>query len=567
MKLNIRALASRKVLFVVALAFIFLFTRLSLMPMMYHQDEYKWAMIVNPVFNLDLKSDHPPLIGILYRFTGEMVGFDNLRVLPVTVSLFCLTLLYLLMYKFYGKREAIVSAVLYTFSIYALIANTQIDIDGALLPFATLVTFYSYFSIQKGERIRFWFPVFVGSVILGSMIKLSFIIVIGTVLTDFLMRHKLNWGLIRKALITVFGGLVFIASITLGFVFLFDINNPLQFVKNVSHFGIFNFSERNYFQVLFLTVKSIIFASPFILLPIFLVFSKRFRKDMNIWFVYLLYSIIFYYFIFDFSNRTIERYDMFVILPITIIGGVFLVENLRNNSFKKKELIVSCVIGLLAFATTLSLVPVNSKPLPLNPKSVYIDNITKLNFDFLLPLTGGSGPIGFYVSVYFVFVLFLICVLLLVLYFRISNRRYALYILVGFVSFALSYNLVLGREFITGSIYGNVDAVAKDVTLHTNSNPEIPQVITYYDIAGYELNSTGKYFKRFYTDPMFEKTNITKFSSYSGYYMVVDFPEINKDSVYWKYLESCKRVFEARDKNISGYVFDCRGGNGDLFNK
>lgn len=557
--------SKKNITFIIILSLLFIYIRFLVSGLMYHQDEYKWAMIVNGAFNLDLKSDHPPLIGILYKFTGEMVGYDNLRVLPIIVSLFCLALLYLLMYKFYGKREAIVSSILYTFSIYALIANTQIDIDGALLPFATLITFYSYFSIQRDERIRFWSPVFVGSVILGFMIKLSFIIVMGTILTDFLMRHKLNWGFIRKALITVFSSLAFIVGVTLGFVFLFDINNPLQFVKNVSHFGVFNFSERNYFQVLFLTVKSIIFASPFILLPLFLAFSKRFRKDMSIWFLYLLYSIIFYYFIFDFSNRTIERYNMFVILPIVIIGGVFLAENLRSTILKKKELIVSCVIGLLAFAITLSLVPLDSKPLPLNPKSVYIDNITKLNFDFLLPLTGGSGPIGFYVSVYFVFVLFLICTLLLGLCLRVSNRRYALYMLVGFVSFALSYNLVLGREFITGSIYGNVDTVAKDVTSYTNSHPDIQQVITYYDIAGYELNSTGKYFKRFYTDPMFEKTNVTKFNSYAGYYMVVDFPEINKNSVYWKYLESCKRVFETRNKNISGYVFDCRDGNSNLF--
>ena len=548
----------KQIFLILLLAGVFLLTRFSLVSMMYHQDEYKWAMIVNPSFHLDLKSDHPPLIGILYKTTGAIFGYDHLRVLPIIVSLLCFILLFQLISQFYGRREAIFASVLYLISPYALIANTQIDIDGALLPFATLLAFYSYFNLQKGDKRNFWLPIFVFSLFFGFLIKLSFIIVVAVICTDYIIKNKVGLNYLKKIIFPAIGGILALVLVTYLFVVLFKINNPLQFVMNVTRFGILNFSERNYSQILFLSIKSLILASPFVLLSLFLVFSHKSRKDLSIWFVYILYNIIFYYFIFDFSNRTIERYNMFIIIPCAVIGGIFLAENLVTSLRKSKDVFVSTVVMIISFIVVGLSVTVQAVALPLNPKSLYLDKIQHFDFGFLIPLTGGSGPIGFYVSVFLVAVVFSICCLLLVVYFVRPNHKYGLYILVAFVTFSVSYNFVLAREFLMGGRYGNVDMVAKGVVTYTNNNPKIPQVITYYDIAGYELNSEGKYFKRFYTDPMFEKTNVSKFNSYDGYYMVVDFPEINKDSVYWKYLESCKKVFETRDKNISGYVFDCR---------
>jgi Dolichyl-phosphate-mannose-protein mannosyltransferase len=553
------------IIWILLLIGVFLITRFSLVSMMYHQDEYKWAMIVDPVFHEDLKSDHPPLIGLLYKATGAIVGYDHLRLLPILVSLFNLTLLFLLVLKFYGKREAYFTSAIYTLGVYSLVANTQIDIDGALLPATMLVSFYSYMAFLKGYRREFWLPVLIGSFVLGFLIKLSFIIVIGAIATDYFLKNKIDLGLVKKISVYFFGGVLFLAALTYIFVFIFKITNPLQFILNVTHFGVFNFGERNYFQLLFLTIKSVILASPIVLLASSLVFSKRFRYDLQIWFIYLAYNIIFYYFIFDFSNRTIERYDMFLIIPSAVIGGIFLAERIRNKLVATKDKAMTVLVAAISIMTTIFVASVKSLPLPLNPKSVYIDKVKALDFNFLIPITGGSGPIGFYVSVLFVVFMFSTCSLLLFWYYKVSNRKYTTYILVAFMSFCLSYNFVLEKELIFGSTYGSVNDVTKDVVLKVNQDQNIKQVITYYDIAGYELNSTGKYFKRFYTDPMFSNTNINKFTDYKGYYMVVDFPQIDKNSVYWRYLESCEKTFETSDVGVLGYIFDCRNGDASLF--
>jgi hypothetical protein len=556
----------KKYLPFIVLIIIFLILRFSIFNQIYHQDEYKWAMIVNPDFHLDLKSDHPPLVALLYKVTGIIAGYDNLRILPIFISLLNFVIIFFLVLKFYGKREAYTASAIYATGVYSLVAGTQIDIDGALLPLTMLISFYSYLAYQKGYRRGFWLPVLIGSFIFGFLIKLSFIIVIGAIATDYILKHKIDLGIVKKTLVYFFGGTIFLTILTYAFVFIFKISNPLQFILNATHFGVLNFSERNYSQLLFLTIKSLILASPFVILPLFLFFSRRFRSDLQLWFIYLFYNIIFYYFIFDFSNRTIERYDMFLIIPSAVIGGIFLSERMRGAINKKKEIAFAYFIAIISFVITLTISFIKSTPLPLNPKSIYIDKVKSLDLNFLIPITGGSGPIGFYASALFITSIFTICLLLLFWYYRASGRYYASYILIAFISFGFSYNFVIGRELVIGGMYGSVNNITKEVVAKVNSDPKIKQVITYYDIAGYELNSTGKYYKRFYTDPMFTETNKGKFSNYNGYYMVVDFPEIDKNSIYWKYILTCKKTFETNNKSVSGYIFDCSNGNVLLFN-
>jgi hypothetical protein len=68
----------------------------------------------------------------------------------------------------------------------------------------------------------------------------------------------------------------------------------------------------------------------------------------------------------------------------------------------------------------------------------------------------------------------------------------------------------------------------------------------------------GKYYKRFYTHPIFAQSTVLKMKDYSGYYLVVDFPEIDKTSNYWEYLQSCAVVDRASSGRVGGYVYDCK---------
>ncbi len=550
---------------------LFVASRFLLFGMVYHQDEYKWAMLANPQFHLNLTSDHPPLVGILYEVTGFAFGFNHLRLLPIFISLLNLILVYFIAKKLYGKVAGIWAATTLFFSVYFFVASTQIDIDGALLPFFGLLLFFAYIQIDFKQiwsrSNRAWFIIFLLAIIGGFLIKLSFALFVAALGTEYLLSYRPKTKELLKT--TFWVCLSALISGLLSFVLskIFNVNHPAQFVENATHFGFFNINK-NYFQELFLTAKALILASPLIISGYLVgVLSKQNIIKYRFWLIYGIYNLLFYYIVFDFSNRTLERYLMFMIIPGAIMLGSYLAEQYKAFAFSDiaNKFIFCLTASTLACLCVLSM---NYSILPLNPKSAYIHALVSLHLNFLLPITGGSGPVGFYMLVSFIVCFFVFAALAfgLHLYFKKSKPAVSIIFLTLFLSLGIVYNFVADAELAYGSMYGSVNAVVARTVAFVNSQDSISKVITYYDIAGYELNLSGKYYKRFYTDPMFADSNVGKFSDYRGYYMVVDFPEIDKNSVYWKYLNTCKTVYSTKDKNIFGYVFDCRAGDQSLFN-
>ena len=195
----------------------------------------------------------------------------------------------------------------------------------------------------------------------------------------------------------------------------------------------------------------------------------------------------------------------------------------------------------------------------------YLSQIKDLDFHFLIPITGGSGPAGFYVSAWWVLVCFSLATVAFLVW--CGNRRRPVWqsIAIGsIVGVGLVFNLALSLELTTGWQYGSASRVATTAVADVIADPEITEVITYYDIGRYELRRAGKYRNRFYTDPMFT-SNKGKFSNYSGEFLVVDFPEINKKSIYWRYFMTCKTKQIWRDRLIRGYLFDCQESDRTLF--
>ena len=141
----------------------FVFTRFLGLGQIYHQDEYRWASIANPFFE-ELGSPHPPLPEYLYKFAGKFFGFDNLRVVPLFFSFLNLILIYFVLLKISrnnrpirnltgesrpkgAEKIALTAVGLFAVNIYSLIANLQIDIDGAILPFFNLLGAFANFYI------------------------------------------------------------------------------------------------------------------------------------------------------------------------------------------------------------------------------------------------------------------------------------------------------------------------------------------------------------------------------------------------------------------------------------
>src|SRR3989344_3589590 len=156
----------------------------------YHQDEYRWVDIADSIANssLGLASPHPPLMqGLFYVFSifEKIFNYNNLRLIPLFFSILCFVLVYLIFLRINGNSKQVYIAIgLFTLNVYSLIAGLQIDIDGAILPFFVLLSYYFYLrSVMDGDK-RFILPLF-AAIAGGFMAKESFVLFVGALAAEY----------------------------------------------------------------------------------------------------------------------------------------------------------------------------------------------------------------------------------------------------------------------------------------------------------------------------------------------------------------------------------------------
>ncbi|OGN22176.1 MAG: hypothetical protein A2918_03385 [Candidatus Yanofskybacteria bacterium RIFCSPLOWO2_01_FULL_42_49] len=547
------------------LVLLFIATRFLGLDQLYHQDEYRWVSQVYTAEFGEVDSPHPPIMQSTLSLVGKMFGYDNLRVVPFVFGILNLLLIYAVSLKITDNRKiAYLSSGLYVISVYGLIANLMIDIDGAVLPFFVLLTYYFYIRTVKDGDKKFILPLAV-VIIAGLLTKLSFVIFVGALAIEYLWtlydKGKFTQEIKRAGLILGISG-VFIAGL-----YLFYGKTDPRFVEYSTNFKIFDFASRAYFELLLRLVKFFIWFSPLLFLPmVYGLFSagggsalpgegpvhsrvsvggkKDFFIKYRIWYIYTLFNFIFYLVIFDFARLPIERYFMFIIAPAVIISGHVIYSLL--SGLDKKRLLLS----ILGFAVLLAFTLFIAHDIvPLNPKEAYVQKVKDLDFNFLIPMTGGSGPIGFYVSAQFVLWIWAVGFLWLLF----NKKKLAI---AFFVVFGVGYNLLLSSENLMGAFYGSVNNITKASVERVVNDEEINDVVTYYDAGVYYLKIADKYTGRFYTAPSRDYSQ--RLTYHRGYYMIVDFPAIDKNSLYWKLISRCELNKKFTDKYIDSYIFDCR---------
>lgn len=537
-------LNKNKVLFTL-IVIAFLATRFLGFGHIYHQDEYRWASIADPFFG-NLESPHPPLPEYLYKLAGQYLSFDHLRVVPLAFSLLNLILLYLIVKKLTDKATVgLIAAALFVLNIYSAVASLQVDIDGALLPFFVLLGYYSYIYLVENLGSKKYWILFLISLAGGFLTKLSFLLFIGALIIHLVLV---------KGKATIFKKFLIPAAVLAGvFYFLYATQFEL-IIKYAESFTVFNFGSRKYFDLAFKVFKSFVWLSPLLTLPLLTgLFDRAVLKKYGFWYLYILVNLIFYTVAFDFATRTIERYFMFLIVPAVIISS-----DILYNAFSKygrygywgNRL---AIIFFIVFTVGILSLPYDI--LALDPKTGYVQKVKSLDFNFLIPFSGGSGPSGFYFSAQFILWSWILSLVFWLLVFLRS--KFAKPSLLLFTVFGIGYNILFLNEYLGKSLYGNVPEVSKKTINYIIENPNIRNVITYYDVGAYYLRKSDQYHSRFYTAPSRDYT--PKLSTFDGYYMIVDFPPIDKNGRYWPLISRCDLIKTFSDKSVNSYLFNCTG--------
>lgn len=538
---------SRKKELVIFLGIVVLFLALRLPALYapYHQDEYKWPILMNPALSAPGSVPHPPLSEAIYRATFKIFGEDNFRVTPFLFSLMNLVLLYIVVKKRHGVRPALWSSLFFTLSFYGILASLMVDTDGAILPFFLLLSLYFYEEFKSNGSKKFvWAGLLVLSLLGGLLVKMSFILVLGALILDFIWDRQDKTRILVASLgfLALVGVVLYLAqSIFAGF----DLSTVISYSKKFMT----GFADRNFFQTAIQLTKALFYLSPFLVFA-FLFSFVPYKREIRLFHIFIGLGLIFYLGLFDFSGGALDRYLQFLIIPLCVVAG-FLFQSIQwqNKKFIYSSILIALVIFFIQFFP--QYVP------SLHPKSEWIGRILSLKWNFLYPFTGGSGPLTFYVSFAFLGLSWIFGAIITGIYLWKKNLRAEA--LTCLLLLGLVYNAVFAEEYLFGKMNGSAAKLVGDAAAFIAKNPDIKKVVVYNDNGGREIQKTGKYEKRLYTSPQFDlMVKIETINNFKGHYLEIDAPPIDPASVYRSYLDSCKVIYEQKSGYINSRIYDCR---------
>ena len=539
-----------KTLALLACLMLFLFLRMPGISLPYHQDEWKTAASADAGAEIAGSFfSHPPLTSALFRFDASLFGADHMRALPLLFGIFSFFLLFAVMRKRLGDRAAIFAVFLYAVSFGGIWSSLQLDTDGAILPAFFLLSLYCYDCFREGWKWG-WFAALSLSLIVGFLVKLSFILVVGALLLEFLVERgrSLSRKQLLGALLSLTGFSVIAVLLLLGAHLAIPSFRLEAMIEHALQF--FRFAGRNYTQIIVEGVKVLYYLSPLLIAPLVFLSRETFRAT-RIFFVYLLAGLLFYFVLFDFSEGALDKYLLFMVIPLSAICGAILsriVETYR--SFEPAHVLIGAVLALGLFL--LALVP--ASVMPLYPKAAWFGAILGGQFNLLVPFQGGSGPIGFYISFLFIAASFLFSfsVALCALWKKSFRSAAIMLILLS----GVAYNMVFAEEFSFGKLYGSAPAALAASLTFIEHTPAIESVLSFNDTGAWELRKAGKYAGRFYAAPQFEEGHRHKFSTFTGHYLVVGIPPLY-DGFYKQFFSSCDTLYLTRSGNIEARVYAC----------
>ncbi len=593
---------------VAALLVLFTLVRLPGIDLPYHQDEWKNVSASRNVTDAGLFFAHPPLQQMIFVAAHKVLGDDYMRVFPLLFGLGTALLLFLAVRRRLGEKAAFWSLGLFLICYYNIYASLMPDFDGSGLPFFFLLALYAYDRFNQSSRGIFsrvseiastkwrWFTLLVCALLCGFLIKLSFILVIAVFILDYLWINRERfalWKIVKRptdtanpriqglrklggfiAVCAGFGALYVLALFLVQGIYpAFNIKFMLGHANQFSEAG----AGRNILQVVVQGVKAIYYLSPLVLLLPLWGTREIWRKTRPLW-LYLLAGFLFYFVVFDFSGGALDKYLMFAIVPLVAIGGGVLahifghlekehrelpglpVANGEGSSFRtilQNNWAWICV-GLIITAVLISFNSVAQIVVPLYPKTAWFSRVLHGEWNVLTPLTGGSGPMGFYISFLFIAASYIVGVLAIVFGWFKKSWRGGLGIILILVG--LGYNIVFAQELFSGSYNGNSAAVLNESLGYLDAHPEIKKVITYNDIGAGPLLIRDLYANRFYAAPQFEEGHKVRFADHvaqGGHFLVVGIPPLY-DGFYSDFFSKCDTLFETRHKVIIGRVYSCK---------
>lgn len=501
--------------------------------------------------------------------------------------------------KQYGKKTALITAGLLAIHPLHILASLQEAYEGSFLTLFLVTTIYCLYEYHQSNKKK-WLYLLGISFGLALLSKTSAIFIIPPIILIYLLlKTKKIHAILDTIKATTIGIAVFIFGFAIPSIILKSpalINTITQLASQTQ------LTRESILPLVIQYAHAIIWIGPiFTVIPLYLIISKKadlLNSTVIIW------TALFYFVAIQENAPPIERYYMILLPFLAILAANFITCEILKNKKIQKWILASSGTSL---AILLLINAQKSKILPFYPKTEYINNILNLNWNLLLPITGSSGPIGFYVnftSIAFAFITTIAIFALIVLLKKVANSKKNTntisILLIIFTGIGLAYQLFLAQEHLLSTTQPNINKITQEVIDYANTNTlktpvyyfknyalfynfekkynttpaALPlEEFNYFDIKEYNTTKLSELRKLVSAQP-FKKEfipisfgddntkkiyNIEKEIAKQGATIIfIDFPTISKTGALWQMTNKCTKKTMFQDKNTTiGYIFEC----------
>ena len=549
-------MSRRSIALLVGLLVLFVMLRVPGLDIPYQQDEFKDVVVSEgELAKASEYFTHPPLTALLFWGSAHVVGGTHMRLVPLFFGLLSAILLYLVVRRRFDERTALTSLFLYTISFSSIWSSLAIGTDGTVLPALFLGAVFLYDRALEEPKRRLWWAALVLVLLTGLMVKLSFILVLGALLLDFIFQNRAAIRVQHLWYGAVALGGALIASVLL-FIGVRLLYPSFSFGGMITHALFYvQFSGRQYLQIVVQGIKTVYYLSPLLLVPL-LFLSRDMLLRARVFVVYLGLGSLFYFILFDFSRGALDKYLLFMAAPFSVLAGVAITSTFRGVT--RTQLFWGIGFGLLGALVVWLCNLLPQTAVPLYPKTEWFGRVLHGEWNVLTPFNGGSGPVGFYISFLTIGVAFGVS-FFVALAGRIWRDARPIVVLVV-VGIGIAYNAVFLEELVFGKINGSPAAVLEPALSYIATTPQIGSILTYNDIGAYELTKMSRYAGRFYAAPRFEEGHKKLFNEHRGAYLVIGLPPLY-EGFYKDYFTRCAILFETSSQAVPATVYSCKPEN------
>ncbi len=543
---------SKHIIYVLVLAFLI---RILAVKQTIFGDEFGFLESVRTMgpYGLNPVTVSSYLVPVIHKIESSIFGLNPIvfKFFAIVFGTLTIYFAYLLAKRLFDEKTAIVASVLLALCSYHIFNSTIIGSDEPhlLLLYTSALYFYVRF-LQEKKNKWFW----TSGVLLGLslLVKQSGLFILPIIFFYELYSSKKFISSVKHSALLLIIGLAFfsiypILSILAGQpFFLLGLMHTLNKITQVN----FNLSILAIQYLL-----SVIWMGPLLLAFIFLSF-KDFKKHslLSIWTWVILFV---YTFVNTEATKPLDRYFTILAVPLCIIGAKW-ISDFKLNKIEWKKVGIWLVIGIIALFVINNL---NGDYLSFYPKEAYLEKAKSLDFNFFIPVSGGSGPIGFYLNAMFIVTAFVVGLLLFAS--TLKKWRYSRLCLIAFLGLGIAYNVVLTSEHLFSPSNPNIDKANKELIDFAKSNQLKEPIFVFRNPAYlYYLgaNYGGPYKNITILDYyIFDRLDIEKeIKDKKPTVLVVDFPKINRNIDFWKVLQRCRTLKEFSDKGVKlAYALDC----------